>query len=332
MLWRTAHTFERENKTKQDKEVTTVSQGGTKTWTGGAREIISSVDFSHFWGADSLETNVSAGALFYLISPLTHCHGHQIDYLHKNNWTNDRNSGLSSSFWSNGSLLGPSGPPDEKDLYKHRKLLKRIMWRESVSRCVSHTEEAITKHDIFYFPITFLQSCTHNAFFLLFPLFFFNTQPMLRRLSVQHQSLLEVYMFVCFFHYIPQSSLWLMLVRPSLVGGWGWGCRWVGEGPWQPAPICKFFAAIARRHIHHIQPLAHKDTRQDPGTVDWLWRLKGGRSHGNKINKNLVSRCSVRFWKKQTLRKRRRERLPNNPTQRFNLCLGEFGLKANRFV
>lgn len=38
-------------------------------------------------------------AFFYLIGPLTHCHSHQVDYLHKNNWTNCWNSGLLFGFW-----------------------------------------------------------------------------------------------------------------------------------------------------------------------------------------------------------------------------------------
>lgn len=99
-----------------------------------------------------LQQMLQLGLFFYLIDPLTHCHSHQVDYSHKNNWTNCWSSGLLFGFWSTGSLMGPSGPLMKKS-YINTGSSKNVKCDGKLCRDVSHTEEAITKHDIsFIFP------------------------------------------------------------------------------------------------------------------------------------------------------------------------------------
>lgn len=78
----------------------------------------------------------------------------------------------------------------------------------------------------------------------------------------------------------------------------------VGEGPQQPAPISKFFVVIIRRHIHHIQPLVHRDIRQDPGKVGWLWRLKGGWAESQRLKKKRKKNACYVFKRNKHLKKK----------------------------
>lgn len=97
-------------------------------------------------------------SFLYSVGPLTYCHSHQSDYLHSNNWSNWLYSGLSFGFWFHRSLMCSHQLNEEYD------------WKLWLGVC--HTQRQRHKAwYIFYFPITFLQNCTHNAFFLL-PFFF----------------------------------------------------------------------------------------------------------------------------------------------------------------
>lgn len=113
-------------------------------------------------------------------------------------------------------------------------------------------------------------------------------------------------------------------------------CRWRGRG---------HDSLLSSDHTQtHFTTFALWNTEtfsRTPGrwAVCGGWKVDGVKKmEGKKIKINLLVTLlkETNFKKKGNkrrteIRKRRHESLRNNPNQRFNLCLGEFWLRANRF-
>lgn len=105
------------------------------------------------------------------------------------------------------------------------------MWRETVSRYVTHRGGHHKAWYIFYFPITFLQSCTHNAFHLLFLLLFF----FLTRNQCWGDSASNIkafWEFTCFVLFFPLHSTDFPLAHVTQTIPRRWVCGWVRVKGW----------------------------------------------------------------------------------------------------